>query len=789
MLAASNRLDPRLLLAAFGRSRSNSTNPSEGTEGRCVTKSLNVGLVAAFMTLCVQSQLDARSKQDQALPPAGPVMARAVKVDRAPHMDGTLDDPLWRQAEPIADFRQREPYEGQAPTENTEVRILYTRHEVYFGLLCHDSDPQKIVATELRRDLPQNLDDYFEISIDPTNERRNAYVFQINPMGTQADGTITEEEFSQSNQDFDPGWDGVWSAEAKISADGWTATVGIPFTTLNFMRTQNVVWGLNFKRFIRRKNEEDLWSAWHRAFGITKVSEEGQLAGITDIGSGRLFFVQPYGLTGSDRLSTSQGTQFLHTGGLDIKYGLRSNLVANLTGNTDFGDAEVDQLQFNLTPFRLFYPEKRRFFLENTGTFSFPMGHQDLLFFSRQIGIDPVTGEVVPIDGGAKVTGTLGPYDVGVMDVQTRSDGPNPAANYAVVRAKRSLFGDSYVGLLGVDKESGNALDPFNRTGGVDTRLVFHKNLVVHAYGTAAGSAGVSGANSDVGADVSYITDWLQFQAMQDHVGPNFNPEVGFVNRTDINESFADLNLAPRPKIPGVRELNFEGFIDHSPDTHGVLQTQEWQGTFRMNFNNGAYTDDDIYDTFTQRLTQPFNLYKNISIPPGIYHFARHQLTYGSRLDRRFTWNLFERFGTYYSGHLNEAQVRATYRVSSKLNVSTTALWDRFRLPQRKFSVALASLEASYSLSRFLSADTLIQMDTSNTEAVSGNFRLRYQFRHDDPFSNLFIIYNTGTRFAGLSGSNLAQLRENRVEVKLTYSFTPSLDRRRKASPSGSEAK
>lgn len=697
-------------------------------------------------------------------------------MERAPTLDGTLDDPVWKTAVPVDDFLQREPFEGQAPTEKTEVRVLYTRHEVYFGILCHDSDPTGIVATELRRDLPQTLDDYFEIAIDPTNQHRNAYVFQFNPLGTQADGTITEEQHLE-DQDFDVGWDGAWIAEARVNKQGWTATVGIPFSTLNFMQTEDVVWGLNFKRFIRRKNEEDLWRAWRRQFGITKTSEEGELEGITDIGSGRLFFLQPYGLTGSDHLSTMRGTDFLRTGGLDVKYGLKSNLVANLTANTDFGDAEVDQLQFNLTPYKLFYPEKRRFFLENAGTFAFPMGQQDLLFFSRQIGIDPVTGEVVPINAGGKVTGTLGDFDVGVMDVQTRSDGPNPAANYALVRAKRSIFGSSYIGVLGVDKESGNGVDPFNRTGGVDTRLLLTKNLVIHAYGTAAGSNGISTKDSDLGVDLSYVTDWMQFQAMQDRVGSEFNPEVGFVNRTDINESFADLNLAPRPHIRGVRDLNFEGFIDHVPDTHGVLQTQEWQGTFRMEFNNGAYTDDDIYDTFTQRLTQPFTLYKNISIPVGIYHFERHQLTYGSRLDRRFTWSLFERFGTYYSGHLNEARVRTTYRASSRLNISTTALWDRFRLPQGNFSVILAGLEASYALSRFLSADSLIQMDTSNAQAVSGNFRLRYQFRHGDPFSNLFIIYNTGTRFASLSGSNLEQLREDRFEIKLTYSFTPSLQR------------
>jgi DNA-binding beta-propeller fold protein YncE len=256
-------------------------------------------------------------------------------------------------------------------------------------------------------------------------------------------------------------------------------------------------------------------------------------------------------------------------------------------------------------------------------------------------------------------------------------------------------------------------------------------------------------------------------------VGPGFNPEVGFVNRTDINESFLNLNLAPRPHIPGIREVNFEGFIDHVPDTHGVLQTQEWQGTFRALFNNGAYTDDDIYDTFIQRLSQPFNIYKNISIPSGIYHFDRHQLTYGSRQDRRFTWNLFERFGTYYSGHLNEARVRTDYRASSKFSISTTTEWDRFRLPQGNFSVVLGSLGTKFSFSRFLTSIVLVQTDTSDTQAVSANVRLRYQFRHDDPFSNLFIIYNVGTRFASLSGSNLEQLRENRFEVNLNLFLHP----------------
>src|SRR5712692_10372174 len=357
-------------------------------------------------------------------------LAQAARVDHAPKLDGTLDDPLWQQATPITNFRQREPYEGQPPTERTEVRILYTRNEVFFGVACYDSEPRGIVATELRRDVSQELDDYFEIIIDSSHDRRNAYVFQINPLGTQRDSLITDESRTESG-DGDPGWDGVWTSEARIAPQGWTATVAIPFSTLNFMQSQDVIWGINFKRFIRRKNEEDLWSGWRRVYGAARVSQAGELHGISEIGSGRLFIVKPYGLLGFSHFPSSAagtgfnpGTNALHTGGVDIKLGLRSNLVANLTANTDFADADVDMERFNLTPYKLFFPEKRQFFLENPGVFNFPLGgDNDLLFFSRQIGIDPVTGEEVPVNGGAKITGSLGNFELGLMDVDTRKIG------------------------------------------------------------------------------------------------------------------------------------------------------------------------------------------------------------------------------------------------------------------------------------------------------------------------------------------------------------------------------
>ena len=725
------------------------------------------------LTVCPGAHTRALPQQERTTGPQVETRAAeaadAVRVDHAPKLDGTLNDPLWQSAKPITEFRQQEPHEGQPATEPTEVRILYTRHAVYFGIHCFDSDPSRIIASELRRDVSQDLDDHFEILIDSNHNRRGAYVFQINPLGTQIDGLIVEEQRDNSEVDFDSGWDGVWTSDAQIAADGWTATIEIPFTTLNFTHSTDVLWGVNFKRFIRRKNEGDLWKAYRRTFGITKVSQAGNLEGIKDIGSGRLFVVKPYGLARYDK-QTGQDPKFPFTGGVDVKYGLSSNLLLNLTGNTDFADTEVDLEPFNLTPFKVFIPEKRQFFLENAGVFNFSLGDQDQLFFSRQIGIDPITGNQVPINGGGKLTGRIGRLELGVMDVDTRSSGPNPYSNFAVVRLKESLWAGSYVGVMGIDKRSGDVLDSFNQTGGLDSRLVFFRDWFVDAHMAGTQSPGNPSGNSDLGASLTYRSNWVEGIVRRRKTGPNFNPEVGFVERPDSNETYGDLTFKVRPTIPGVRELQFEGFLLHAPDTLGQVSTQEWQTTFRAEFHNGGYTDDDIVDVFTQRITAPFHIYKSVFIPNGLYHFTRHQLTYGSGQDRKFTYNFFERFGGYYGGTLNEFRVRANYRPTAKFSVSASETWDRFRLPlpNGNFSVVLASLQGNYSFNRFLTFTSLVQMDTSNAQAVSANLRLRYNYRPD---SDLYIIYNVGTQFASIAPANPPQVRETRFAIKYTYSW------------------
>jgi hypothetical protein len=325
---------------------------------------------------------------------------------------------------------------------------------------------------------------------------------------------------------------------------------------------------------------------------------------------------------------------------------------------------------------------------------------------------------------------------------------------------------------MGIDKRSGNSDDSFNEASGADARLVFFKNLVINAFAAQSRTSGISSGQADLGLGLDYQTNWLQASADHRKIGRNFNPEVGFIERSDCICDYFDLTLKPRPKLRGVREVNFESFLFHAPDTHHVLQTQEWQGTFRIEFNNGAYSDDDIVDVYTQRLTTPFNVYKSVLIPVGEYHWTRHQFTYGSPQDRRLMVSFFERFGTYYNGHLNEARIRSTYRSSERLSFNFAEQWNRFRLPVHggDFSVLFGSLQANYSFSRFLTLSSLIQMNTANTQAASANIRLRWNYRPD---SDVYVIYTAGQSFASLVATNPPEFYQNKLAIKFTYSWRP----------------
>lgn len=696
-------------------------------------------------------------------------LASAAWIDHAPRVDGTLEDPLWITAPLIAGFRQREPIETSPATERTEVRILYDARHVYFGIHCYDSAASAIVATQLRRDLSLDFDDNFAIMIDPTLSRRSGYIFQVNPLGTQRDGEVIEEQAPPATDSVvDSSWDGLWISAAKITPDGWTATISIPFSTLNFRGGSQVTWGLNFRRFIRRKNEEDFWSGYRRVFGFWRVSQAGQLQGLRNIESSRLLVIKPYALAGAQAFS-GQPWSALHRIGGDIKYGLSSNLIAVGTINTDFSDADVDQQQFNLTPNPIFVPEKRRFFLEDSDVFNFLLWNQDLLFFTRQIGIDPVSGQEVPIDAGGKIAGHAAGFDLGVMDVRTRSEGTSPYGNYAVLRVKKPLTAGSYIGFMATDKQSGSPLDPYNRSGGIDAKFVFFRNLNLRGYYAKTWTSGLHGDNSALGGRLTYANNWFNVYAGHGVTEKNFNSEMGFVTRIDDQPTIFQFNFTPRPGVWNIRELDMGGFLGHDPNTAGKLIFKEWTASARVLFNSSAELDIFPQDVVYQFLSQPLNLYKNIFIPAGGYSFASHSVAYTSSGSHRITYTGSEQWGEYYTGHLNASTMTTQYRPNPNLALAINDTLNLFRLPQGNFNIELAGLQVSYAFNRFLNATTFIQADTAQLQAVSANFRIRYTFRPD---SDLYVIYNAGNRFQSLAAGNPVEVRQQKIAVKITYSWS-----------------
>ena len=283
--------------------------------------------------------------------------ARAVRVEEEPILDGVLDEPLWQQASPVGQFLQRNPQEGTPATEPTEVRIIYSDNAIFFGIICYDSQPDRIIATQRARDADLQFDDSFSIILDTFHSHRNAFLFKMNPLGARFDSWITDEGSRTS-----PEWDERWEVQTTVDEEGWIAEVRIPFKALRMLSQETQVWSIDFRREIKRKNEEVVWSNYRRDFTFEQVSQAGHLQGLERISSGFTYRLKPYLLLGLRRSLPELGRSSTHNesdiGLEDFKYRLSPNLTLDVTVRPDFAEAEVDAQQINLTPVPPFLPGK-----------------------------------------------------------------------------------------------------------------------------------------------------------------------------------------------------------------------------------------------------------------------------------------------------------------------------------------------------------------------------------------------------------------------------------------------
>ncbi|HET9950212.1 MAG TPA: DUF5916 domain-containing protein, partial [Candidatus Eisenbacteria bacterium] len=430
----------------------------------------------------------------------------AAPIDGAVKVDGRLDEAAWRLAAPVTQFTQRDPHEGQAASESTEVRVLVGDEALYVGARLYDRDPRRIRARLVRRD--DDLDsDYFVVFLDSNHDRVNAVMFRVNPKGCVNDASVDES----GNQDTS--WDPVWRAESTIDSLGWTTEIEIPFSQLHYSERDGV-WGVQFRRFIYRKQELTEFSFVPKSEQYS-VARYGELTGMTRLHAPRHLELVPYGRVRAEYRRVPGGDPFrdgsdqFPAAGLDLKYGVTSNLTLNATVNPDFGEVEVDPAVVNLSAFETFYPEKRPFFVEGADIFRFGYSgsmnnfNSTIPFHARRIGTSPHYEPAGPdvayldaptrttITAAGKLTGkTADGWTIGVLDALTPTeeavladttgatvDVPvEPQTNYFVSRVRRDFsHGNTIVGGLftATNREDGHAvLDAMLRrsayVGGVD---------------------------------------------------------------------------------------------------------------------------------------------------------------------------------------------------------------------------------------------------------------------------------------------------------------------------------
>lgn len=711
-------------------------------------------------------------------PGAAAPRLRALRVSETIKIDGRLDEPAWARAETATDFRQEEPNEGQPATERTEVRILFDDRNLYIGIRAFDSDAAHIQARDLTRDSTLSNDDKVEVLLDTYHDRRNAYRFAVNPFGTQQDALITDE-----GRDINLSWDAPWISEGRRDPAGWTVEMAIPLSNLRF-REGDDVWGLNFARVIRRKKEENLWTAWKREFGLERVSQAGELVGVGEIKRRRLLEFKPYAIGGWQVGVPQVGAPGFNAGvfgtaGLEVaRVGITPSLTAEFTVNPDFGQTEVDQQVVNLTRFDVFFPEKREFFLENFGNFLFGREGINQLFFTRRIGLtedgrrdeeaDREAGvQRVPLDYGVKVTGKLGPYNVGFLQVQQRQLGDPagigiPRQQFTVARVKRDLFKRSYIGAMFLNREGG-VTHAYNRGAGVDAEFNLTDYWQVKGFLAATVTPGLHSSFLSGRITSQYETDRYRLITFFESIGTNFNPEMGFAERTGIRQYFAQGAYKPRPKFlrKQVRQMEFETQLEYYEDYRtGKLQTRQTELTWTTLFQNSSTAEVRFIQDTTDVLTKPFEIRPGIIIPTGAYHFNRPYVSYSSDYSKRVIFTFFEQWGNFYSGTRSQSEASVTLRPTNHLLLSVDDSYNLVRLPQGDFSTNLMAGRASYNFSRKLLTNLFLQLNSA-AQLTAINARLRYIFR---PHSDFYFIYNQST------GKGLER-PSRQVQFKITYHF------------------
>ena len=698
----------------------------------------------------------------------------AVKIQSSLHIDGLLNEAEWKLAMPSPHFIQVEPLQGQPPNFETDVKVLYNRQYLYFGIFCHDSAGKKAIrATDFKRDFNLRQHDHVALSFDGFKDNRNAMALMTNPYGVQRDLLTFDDIFTDLN------WDGLWRVRTTRTDSGWFAEMAIPWQTLRYPKTTDSLqnWGFNIYRNRRLTNETSALSPYPRSFSSTRMAYAGILKNLQPPPPRPNIRIQPYVLGAYDKYkefpaSTEPEKNNFRVGG-DLKWAINPNTILDITANTDFAQADVDQQVNNVTRFSVFFPERRQFFLENASLFGVGVGPAEDIsggtmrispFFSRRIGLDD-NGNPIPIDAGGRFVYRSSKRNFGALLMRQRGSDVTPGTNFFVGRFSENFGQQNRVGGLVTIKNN------YGGTNAVSAVDGFFRLGESHSLSTMFMHSSTSGSLKDGFAGYAqyyYTNNQWKIWWTQSFVTKNFNPEMGFVSRNDIIGT-----------TPGVfwyyrgNKLPFRNWIRafepgiltefyHQASNGKLLERQINMNPIWFNFQDGGYFGYLVNPTF-QRLTETFEPL-GISILAGDYNYVRHQFYYSSDPSKIISVNMSVELGSYFDGKLNTDNIRLQLAPTPHFSISGRFNRNHFKEagdPATTKKVDLYGLEARIAVNPRLQLTGFYQ---KNSENNLNNYNIRLSWEYQ-PLSFIYLVFN----HRGFENTFLKRQTEDHVIAKISY--------------------
>ena len=685
----------------------------------------------------------------------GRTTVRAVRAPVPMQVDGRLDEAVYRDVHPMSGFIQMEPRAGQPATETTEVWLLFDDRNLYVTFKAWESAPERAIVNELRRD-SNNIrqGDSVGFSFDTFHDRRNALQFETNALGARSDGQSTNE------RQFNPDWNPVWRVAAGTFDGGWTIEAVIPFKSLRYAPGRSQVWGFQARRINKWKNEIAYLTRVPNALGLGRAdfsaSLYATLVGLEVPNVGRTLELKPFivGDVTTDTVAVpGRRADPALDAGLDAKYAVTQNLTVDLTVNTDFAQVEADEQQVNLTRFSLFFPEKRDFFLENQGLFTFgnnvtggalatQTSDVPLPFYSRRIGLAATgTGQAtVPILGGGRLTGRVGRFAIGAVNMQTRDDDASGAraTNFSLLRVRRDILRRSSIGVMATARSIGTTTADATQFYGVDGAFAFFDNLAFNGYWARTRTPGAGTNDTSSRLQGEYAGDRYGVQLEQLIVGPDFLPDVGFLRRPDIRKRYTQVRFSPRPRNSRLVRKSFAvGQYTYIQDAARRLTTRLADAAVDVEFQSSDRLTVGVLDDY-ELLLRPFSV-ASLRVPAGGYRFTAGRAGYTLGQQRRLSGALLVEHGRFYGGTRTAVSLtRSRLNLSPRLAAEPTVQVNWIDGPWGRARTTVAGTRITYTMTPLMFASALAQYN-STTRLLSVNARLRWEFALG---SELFVVYN-----------------------------------------------